>query len=684
MFSGSRFASVLPGFARIAFLFGLLLLAAPGFSQDLPGGSRLVISASGAPVIRNGISSSTYQLTATVFPPNATNQGVQWSSNNPSVATVDSTGFVTAHSVGTAIITATTIDGTLLSASCEITVIKAVVPVSGVTLSKDSLSMAKGSQRQLMAAVAPANATNKRVVWFSSDPAIAAVGAFGLVTAKAAGTATITGTTQDGNIASSCIVTVRSVSSSIGEWASVSAGNGHSLGIKSDGTLWAWGLNNSGQLGLGDTVDRNVPSRVGTTNDWSQVWACSSHSLAIKVDGSLWSWGHNTNGQLGLDDTEGRLVPTKIGVDTDWIALGGFGSSYALKSNGTLWAWGQNNYGQLGMGDNVNRIVPIQVGIDEDWVSISSRDLFVCALKSDGSLWAWGRNQFGQLGVGDDLDRNIPARVGEETDWLAIRGLQNCCIALKSNGTLWAWGGNNNGRLGLGDTMNRIIPTQVGIDDDWTAIAPGSSSCLAFKNNGSLWGWGYNSTGTLGLGDTAHRYIPTRIGTDHNWVSASSSAWTLAIKVDGSLWSWGLNSLGQLGIGSNENRLTPVPAIMPVTGVSLDLASATINSGSTQQLTATVYPLNATNKEVQWSSSIPSVVTVDSTGLVTAIGVGTATITVRSLDGAFSAECVVTVDNYNPVLSVSLSPSSLVIGKGDTKRLVATVEPPNVTDSSVS
>ncbi|MDR2560722.1 MAG: Ig-like domain-containing protein [Holophagales bacterium] len=636
MFSGSRFASVLSGFARVALLLGLLLLAAPGFSQGLPNDQRLSISLNGAPKVRSGASSSTVQLIATISPSNATDQGIQWSSNNPSVASVDSTGFVTAHSPGTTIITATTTDGTFISASCIVTVKRAVVPVSGVTLSKNSLSMARGSQQQLMATVAPANATNRRVAWSSSKPNIATVGAFGLVTAKASGTATITATTQDGDFVSSSVVTVRSVSSSIGEWASVSAGNTHSLGIKSDGTLWAWGANYHGNLGYGNTDTKKCMTRVGTASDWSKIWAGDSHSLGIKTDGSLWSWGCNDSGQLGLGDTKDKYVPTRIGTDTDWVALSGNGSGFALKSNGTLWAWGDNSYGKLGIGDNVNRLVPIQVGTDEDWAAVSSSSNCSYALKYDGSLWAWGRNESGQLGLGDSLDRNNPTRVGMDTDWAAISASTSSCRALKSNGTLWAWGNNANGYLGLGDNLKRDVPTQIGVADDWTTVATGVSSTLAFKTDGSLWGWGP-------LSGSSNQNVPIKIGTDTDWAAASVSSHVLAIKTDGSLWVWGLNNYLQLGDESYVSNLTPVPGIMPVMSVNLNLASATINLGDIKQLTATVYPSNATNKEVVWSTSDANVVTVNQEGLVTAMGNGTAIVTATTMDGAFAAACNVVV-----------------------------------------
>ena len=151
---------------------------------------------------------NTAQLTATVKPDNATNKNVTWNSDDTGVATVDATGKVTAVSAGTATITVTTVDQSK-TATCEVTVAAATVPVSGVSLNKDSLALGVGDTETLTATVAPDNATNKAVTWTSSDTSVATVDAAGKVTAVGAGTATITVTTQDGNHTAACTVTVR-------------------------------------------------------------------------------------------------------------------------------------------------------------------------------------------------------------------------------------------------------------------------------------------------------------------------------------------------------------------------------------------------------------------------------------------------------------------------------------------
>jgi alpha-tubulin suppressor-like RCC1 family protein len=146
----------------------------------------------------------------------------------------------------------------------------------------------------------------------------------------------------------------------------ISGGNSHTLGIQKDGTLWAWGDNTYGQLGLGDHTEPTIPTQVGTgwvylAAGWVAVTTEWFHSLGLKADGSLWAWGDNTYGQLGLGDTTQQTIPTEVG--RGWVAVAaGWFHSLGLKADGSLWAWGDNGYGQLGLGDTTECHSPTQVG----------------------------------------------------------------------------------------------------------------------------------------------------------------------------------------------------------------------------------------------------------------------------------------------------------------------------------
>ncbi|MFN3967131.1 MAG: RCC1 domain-containing protein [Endomicrobiia bacterium] len=145
---------------------------------------------------------------------------------------------------------------------------------------------------------------------------------------------------------------------------------------------------------------------------WTRVSCGSGHTIAIKEDGTLWAWGHNLHGELGLGDTTDRSSPTRVGLDSDWsYVFGGEDYTAAIKKDGTMWSWGLNSFGQLGHGDWIGKDSPTRVGLDSDWSYVSCGDVHTVAIKKDGTLWAWGSNFFGQLGLGDKTDKWLPTKI---------------------------------------------------------------------------------------------------------------------------------------------------------------------------------------------------------------------------------------------------------------------------------
>ena len=247
------------------------------------------------------------------------------------------------------------------------------------------------------------------------------------------------------------------------DWATVAAGSwGHSLALKTDGSLWAWGLNHFGELGDGTTHDRSAPTRIGAGQDWMAIAAGSYHSLGLKTDGSLWAWGENEAGQLGDGTTEDRLFPIRVGSTDDWVAMAaGYHHSLGLRSDGSLWAWGDNEHGQVGDGTRSLRSNPTRIGSANDWVAVAAGSGYSLALQSDGSLWAWGNNEHGQLGDYTTTDRLRPTLIerhlAKKDRWSAVSG-SFPTLALKPDGSLWAWGFNAFGGLGDGTTVDRHSP----------------------------------------------------------------------------------------------------------------------------------------------------------------------------------------------------------------------------------
>lgn len=339
----------------------------------------------------------------------------------------------------------------------------------------------------------------------------------------------------------------------------------HCFLLKPNGTLWAWGANGYGQLGDGTTTDKHSPSQIGADSGWisisTQRYAKGSHSLGLKADGSLWAWGSNGYGQLGDGTTKDSHSPVQIGSDKDWTHVFAGGScSMALKTDKSLWGWGLNNNGQLGDGTTENRKTPVRIGSERDWAQIALGYNHSIALKSNRTLWAWGSNIYGQLGDGTNEERLFPKQIGASDTWIVLAAGARHNLALSENGTLWAWGSNANGQFGDGTTQGQKSPVQIGKDNDWGFVATSPfNHTLALKKNGTLWGWGRNQTGQLGTATTSNALSPIQIGNENSWgFIAAGSSHSVALKSDGTVWSWGSNAYGQLGDGTTENKKAPI------------------------------------------------------------------------------------------------------------------------------
>jgi len=346
--------------------------------------------------------------------------------------------------------------------------------------------------------------------------------------------------------------------------------------------LWSWGYNGSGQLGLGNTANRSSPVQVGALTTWLQVAAEGGNfSLAIKTDGTLWSWGVNYSGQLGSNSIVSRSSPVQVGALTNWQQVSANGFSAAIKTDGTLWTWGQNSNGQLGSSSVVSRSSPVQVGALTNWNKVAVGTDSCAAIKTDGTLWAWGNNDFGTLGQNNYIFRSSPVQIGSLTNWKQVASGYRNCVAVKTDGTLWSWGNNYAGQLGLGDVVLRSSPVQVGALTDWAFVATNGRVCAAVKTNGTLWSWGYNSTGQLGLGNVVNRSSPVQVGALTTWSIASvgNGINCAAITTAGALWMWGANGSGNLGQNNVISRSSPVQVGALTTWLSVSGGTLAIKTG---------------------------------------------------------------------------------------------------------
>ncbi len=305
-------------------------------------------------------------------------------------------------------------------------------------------------------------------------------------------------------------------------WSSVSGGYRSILATKTDGTLWAWGLNGSGQLGLNNRTQYSSPIQIpGTT--WSSISNINSFSLATKTDGTLWSWGLNQQGQLGQSNTTPYSSPVQI-PGTTWSSINSGGAhSLATKTDGTLWSWGYNAFGQLGQNNRTQFNSPVQIP-GTTWSSIDGGQYHTLATKTDGTLWSWGLNQFGQLGQNNRTYASSPVQI-PGTTWRSISsGGQNHSMASKTDGTLWVCGYNNQGQLGQNNRINYSSPVQIP-GTTWSFISSRSYNSFATKTDGTLWSWGYNSFGQLGQNNTTQFSSPVQIpGTGWSFVGGDTMA----------------------------------------------------------------------------------------------------------------------------------------------------------------
>lgn len=267
------------------------------------------------------------------------------------------------------------------------------------------------------------------------------------------------------------------------DWTVINGLGGPRIALKTNGTLWVWGDNSSGQLGQNNRISQSSPVQVGALTNW--LFASgggTSRCMAVKTDGTLWAWGYNGRGQLGLNDTVNRSSPVQVGALTDWLTTScGLFHTLAIKSNGTLWAWGKNTNGELGDNTTVDRLSPVQVGALTSWSRISAANYHNVASRTNGTLWTWGENNSGCLGLGtNNPDRkSSPTQVGALTDWSRLAASQNTTLAIRTNGTLWSWGYNANGSLGNNTTIPRSSPIQIGSSTNWGDVTSVGGSCFA-------------------------------------------------------------------------------------------------------------------------------------------------------------------------------------------------------------
>lgn len=373
---------------------------------------------------------------------------------------------------------------------------------------------------------------------------------------------------------------------------SLAGGEDHSVAVKSDGTVWASGINNYGQLGNGTTTNSTSPVQVKNLTGVTQISAGGDQSIALKSDGTVWDWGLNNYGELGNGTTTNSSTPVEVSNLTGATAVSeGFYFGLALKSDGTVWAWGDNNYGQLGNGTTTNSTTPVQVKNLTGTVAISAGYYQSYALKSDGTVWAWGLNNYGQLGNGTTTTSTTPVQVSGLTGVTSIAAGYYHGLAVKSDGSIWSWGLDQYGQLGNGTTTSSTTPVQVKNLTGITAVAAGAYHSYALRSDGTEWSWGWNTYGQLGTGNTTNSSVPVQISGLTGVTSIGSGRYFgLALTSAGTVWGWGYNYYGELGdggtTGRNSGQLSPTQSqYSGIQGGSTNTATYTYDGDGLQAST---------------------------------------------------------------------------------------------------
>jgi alpha-tubulin suppressor-like RCC1 family protein/outer membrane protein assembly factor BamB len=501
-----------------------------------------------------------------------------------------------------------------------------------------------------------------------------------------------------------CIVTVVTNILTLPAGDSITAGARFSAAVLTN-ALFTWGADESGQLADSGAVNRNSATRVTTNFNWLLVSGGGrgnnsgtniggGHALALRTDGSLWAWGTNSSGQLGDGTTTLQRAPVRVGSDTNWVYVeAGAAHSVALRRDGTVWTWGANDHGQLGHGTTTARTTPAQVGADSAWAEVRAGGHFTLARRVDGTIWGWGRNESAQLGNNTTSNALAPVQIGTNTDWAAVSAGARHAVGLRGDGTLWNWG-RNFGLISsshLDDSTNVIkVPVRVGSESNWAVIDAGVDHSIALNNLAEMFTWGANDIGQLGGGisgspgatNNANLSVPARIATNLSWNAISAGAkHSLARATDGTLWSWGLNVQGQGGDNASfTNHKVPVLVIFTNLAPVILQQPTNLTVTVTSNATFAVGAVGASPMTIRWWFNVTNHLAAETNATLVitnsqSTNAGSYSVVISNLYGSVtSSPAALTVLPFtNNPPGFSQQPANLAVAVGGTATFSVTV-----------
>ncbi len=347
------------------------------------------------------------------------------------------------------------------------------------------------------------------------------------------------------------------------QFTSMAAGGDHALAVDTDGLVLGWGDNTFGQIGNGGTTASLSPTAIDEPSgeQFTAVSAGSDDSMALTANGTVYTWGLNTVGQLGIGTTVNEPQPTLVDLPTGVVATAISAGSYSdmvLTSTGTVYTWGLNTFGQLGDDTTANSAVPVPVAMPPGviFTAVAAGATFDLALSSTGTIYAWGNGESGQLGDGltDDSSGPVQVQTPAGVTYSQIAAGGRFALALATDGSVWSWGNNDLGELGQNSIVNAYTPSQVFLPaaQTFVSISAGDASGYAVSSGGIGWSWGSDEFGQLGDGATTNQPTPIKISQPANTsvsylVSGSSSS--MAMLLTGTNQSVNLGTIPALSFG---------------------------------------------------------------------------------------------------------------------------------------
>lgn len=346
----------------------------------------------------------------------------------------------------------------------------------------------------------------------------------------------------------------------------VSAGVNHTCAIRND-SLFCWGTNGFGNLGVGDTTRRIVPTPViSMQSGVTFVSSGNLHACAIK-DGALYCWGDNAYGQLGDGTFDQRLTPTAVTNMSFGVTDVAVGETHTCAvKNGEAYCWGSNLNGELGSGDNTDYAYPNPVNTYDSITDVAAGTSFSCGITAMGSLLCWGANGVGQLGDYTNTSSSYPVQAYDIYGGVSRLSLSDSSACAVVYGALKCWGENTYGQLGSGDTWDYWFPSLVpGWDSDVTDVDVGKNSTCAIRY-GQAYCWGRGASGALGTGSIQDELWPMEVYGLTSGVTSISHGGGFGCAVhSGELKCWGINNGGSLGNGTEwDGSLIPIVVNQPV------------------------------------------------------------------------------------------------------------------------